>query len=151
MKSPLTHERHGSGASDLVVLDPEHPGFRDLVYRQRRNEIAKIALEYHEGDRVPRAPYSEEEHAVWQQVWTQLEPAHEGFVCRELNEMQRALPLDRHHIPQLADLNPFLMANTGYRMEPVAGLVVALSHVASQVGRVSHQQGRERELTEHVF
>ncbi len=136
MKSPLTHERYGSGSSDLVVLDPDHPGFRDLIYRQRRNEIAKIALEYRGGDRVPRAPYSEEEHAVWRQVWTQLEPAHESFVCRELNEMQRALPLDRHHIPQLADLNPFLMANTGYRMEPVAGLVVAQRFLAKLGRRV---------------
>ena len=134
MKSPLTHERYGAGSSDLVVLDPDHPGFRDLVYRQRRNEIAKIALEYREGARVPKAPYSDEEHAVWRQVWTQLEPAHERFVCRELNDMQQGLPLDRQRIPQLAELNVFLMAHTGYRMEPVAGLVVAQRFLA-KLGR----------------
>ncbi len=77
MKSPITYEKYGSGIADLVVLDPDHPGFRDPVYRARRNEIAKIALEYEEGDRVPAAPYTEEEHAVWSQVWNQLAPAHD--------------------------------------------------------------------------
>ena len=134
MKSPLTYEKYGSGIADLVVLDPEHPGFRDPVYRARRNEIAKIALEYQEGDRVPAAPYTEEEHAVWHLVWSQLAPAHDTHVCRALNDMQAALPLDRVRIPQLSALNQVLMVSTGYRMEPVAGLVVARNFLA-KLGR----------------
>ena len=134
MKSPLTYEKYGSGIADLVVLDPEHPGFRDPVYRARRNEIAKIALEYQEGDRVPAAPYTEEEHAVWHQVWSQLAPAHDSHVCGALNDMQAALPLDRVRIPQLSALNQVLMVSTGYRMEPVAGLVVARNFLA-KLGR----------------
>src|SRR4051794_25485963 len=41
---------HAGGASDLVVLDPDHPGFRDADYRRRRNEIARMALDYRDGD-----------------------------------------------------------------------------------------------------
>jgi phenylalanine-4-hydroxylase len=134
MKSPITYEKYGSGIADLVVLDPDHPGFRDPVYRARRNEIAKIALEYEEGDRVPAAPYTEEEHVVWNQVWNQLAPAHDTYVCRALNDMQAALPLDRVQIPQLSALNQVLMVSTGYRMEPVAGLVVARTFLA-RLGR----------------
>ncbi|HMJ26920.1 MAG TPA: hypothetical protein VK475_13875, partial [Pyrinomonadaceae bacterium] len=34
----------------IVQLDPDHPGFRDLDYRRRRNQIAQIAMRYHPGD-----------------------------------------------------------------------------------------------------
>ena len=32
------------GGNVFVELDPDHPGFKDEGYRDRRNEIAKIAL-----------------------------------------------------------------------------------------------------------
>ena len=35
--------RHAGGADHLVELGPEHPGFQDAVYRDRRNTIARIA------------------------------------------------------------------------------------------------------------
>ena len=61
---------------DLVVLDPDHPGFRDPAYRERRNEIARLAQEYRTGDPAPRVDYSEAEHAVWKNVWDHLTPLH---------------------------------------------------------------------------
>ena len=36
------------GGNVFVELDPDHPGFKDEGYRSRRNEIAKIALEWNE-------------------------------------------------------------------------------------------------------
>ena len=70
-----------SPASDLielVQLDRDHPGFRDPEYRERRNTIARIALDY-TGGPVPEAPYSEEEHGVWATVWSVLGPLHEAL------------------------------------------------------------------------
>lgn len=58
-----------AGEDDLVRLDPDHPGFRDAVYRARRNEIARVALAYKSGEPVPRIQYTDEEHAVWRAVW----------------------------------------------------------------------------------
>ena len=36
------------GGNVFVELDPDHPGFQDKEYRDRRNEIAKIAIEWNE-------------------------------------------------------------------------------------------------------
>ncbi len=119
----LTPTLHAGGESDLAVLDPDHPGFRDDVYRARRNLIARIALHYRTGSPVPEAPYTDEEQAVWRAVWERLEPLHRARVCREILELQEVLPMPRARIPQLDALNPVLWAAAGFRMEPVAGLV----------------------------
>ena len=111
--------------NDLVTLDPDHPGFRDPDYRARRNTIARIALDWRGGDAVPDAPYTDEEHAVWAHVWSQLDPLHATHVCQEVLELQRILPLDRARIPQLAEVNRELVRAAGFHMEPVAGLVSA--------------------------
>ena len=115
--------RHAGGASHLVDLNPDHPGFHDSVYRQRRDTIAAIALAYRAGQPVPEAPYSEEEHAVWRQVVAELKAAHATLACAEIRSLREVLPLPEDRIPQLASLNPRLEAVSGFRMEPVAGLV----------------------------
>jgi phenylalanine-4-hydroxylase len=133
--APLGAEdnRHAAGEEDLVKLDQDHPGFRDPVYRQRRSEIARIALEYVVGQPVPRIDYTEEEHAVWRTVWEELTPLHERCACRQYLESRDRLALDRTHIPQIADVNRHLLPQTGFQMIPVAGLVssrVFLSNLA---------------------
>jgi phenylalanine-4-hydroxylase len=114
---------HAGGAKELVPLDPDHPGFRDEMYRARRNEIARRALEYREGDPLPDVAYNPEEQAVWRTAWDHLGPLHELFACREWLESSRALALDRRSVPQLAEVNASLARGTGFRMLPVAGLV----------------------------
>jgi phenylalanine-4-hydroxylase len=116
---------HAGGAAALVHLDPDHPGFRDPVYRERRNTIARIALEHQTGTPVAHAPYSDAEHAVWAEVCTALAPLHRARACTEILQLQEILPLHRQAVPQLAELNPRLHAVAGFRMEPVAGMVSA--------------------------
>jgi phenylalanine-4-hydroxylase len=123
-----------TSADELVQLDPDHPGFRDPVYRARRNQIARIALQYRLGDPIPRIEYTAEEHAVWQAVWEKLAPVHEQFACQAYREACRLLPFDHQRIPQLADVNPALFARTGFRMIPVAGLVASRAFLG-QLGR----------------
>lgn len=107
---------------EIVQLDPDHPGFRDPVYRARRNEIARFALSCREGDPLPRVAYTPEEQAVWRTTWQRLGPLHENHACREWLASSRALSLDRSAVPQLADVNVRL-SESGFRMLPVAGLI----------------------------
>lgn len=116
---------HVGGKDELVVLDPDHPGFRDPRYRERRNAIARLALEYREGERPPRVDYTDEEHAVWQSVWENLAPLHGSRAVREWRFAADGLALDRRRVPQLADVNEGLSAGTGIEMLPVGGLISA--------------------------
>jgi len=107
----------------IVQLDPDHPGFRDLKYRQRRNQIAQIALRYHPGDPIPDAPYTDEEHQVWLTIWEALQPAHRQHACAEYLECLKKLDFAPNRIPQLREVNEKVLAISGFRLEPVAGLV----------------------------
>jgi phenylalanine-4-hydroxylase len=107
----------------IVQLDPDHPGFRDLAYRQRRNEIAQIALKYQPGDPIPEAPYTDEEDQVWSTIWRALQPAHRQHACAEYLDCLHKLNFAPERIPQLREVNEKVLAISGFRLEPVAGLV----------------------------
>lgn len=126
---------HAGGESCLVHLDRDHPGFRDAGYRARRDRIARIALDYRGGP-VPEAPYTEEEHAVWRDVWKHLGPLHERWAPRGYLILNKRLGMSRERIPQLDEVNRKLRTITGFEMEPVAGLIeprVFLSYLADGV------------------
>lgn len=107
----------------LVQLDPDHPGFRDQQYRARRNAIAEIAMTYKPGSAIPAAPYTEQEHDVWKQIWHALGPAHREHACAEYLGCLDRLAFDADRIPQLDEVSQKVEAISGFRLEPVAGLV----------------------------
>ena len=107
----------------LVHLDPDHPGFRDQEYRARRNAIAEIANTYEPGSPIPAAPYTELEHGVWKQIWEALGPAHREHACAEYLDCLDRLSFDTDRIPQLDEVSQKVEAISGFRLEPVAGLV----------------------------
>ena len=114
------------GAADrnaIVELDPDHPGFRDAAYRARRNQIAQLALSYKPGEPIPDAPYTAEEHEVWRTIWNALKPAHQTYACAEYLAALERLRFEPDRIPQLRKVNERVHAISGFRLEPVAGLV----------------------------
>ncbi|HEX8178452.1 MAG TPA: phenylalanine 4-monooxygenase [Pyrinomonadaceae bacterium] len=124
------------GRQLLVQLDPDHPGFRDADYRARRNEIAHIALSHQAGTPVPDAPYTDAEHQLWRDIMAALAPAHAAHACAEYLASVRRLDLPRTRIPQMREVSERVEAISGFRLEPVAGLVeprVFLESLASGV------------------
>jgi phenylalanine-4-hydroxylase len=109
--------------NSLVMLAPDHPGFSDGEYRKRRNQIAEIAMNYLPGAAIPLAPYTSEEHSVWQTIWKALAPAHRRNACREYLQCLELLNFDTQRIPQLDEVSQKVEAISGFRLEPVAGLV----------------------------
>lgn len=107
----------------IVQLDPDHPGFRDQEYRVRRNRIAQIALEYKPGTTIPDAPYTPQEHEVWRIICEALEPVQREYACAEYLACVRYLDLPRDRIPQLREVSAKTEVVSGFRLEPVAGLV----------------------------
>ena len=107
----------------IVKLDPDHPGFRDKEYRARRNAIAQIAMTYKPGSAIPSAPYTAEEHGVWQTIWKALGPAHREHACAEYLQCLDKLAFDSDRIPQLDEVSQKVETISGFRLEPVAGLV----------------------------
>lgn len=108
---------------NIVQLNPDHPGFRDRDYRARRNQIAQLAMDYRPGDPIPEAPYTAEEHQVWQTIWRALRPAHQQNACAEYLEALTRLNFSDDRIPRLREVNQKVQAISGFRLEPVAGLV----------------------------
>jgi phenylalanine-4-hydroxylase len=120
----------------IVQLDPDHPGFRDREYRTRRNQIAQIAMSYRPGQPIPEAPYTSAEHQVWHTIWKALRLAHERHACGEYLSCLKRLAFDTERIPQLSDVSESVEAISGFRLEPVAGLVeprVFLENLANGV------------------
>jgi len=112
-----------SDRTAIVELDPDHPGFTDKVYRARRNAFAQLAVDHIPGTPAPEAPYEAHEHEVWRSVWESLGSAHERHACREYLDKAAYLDLPRDHIPQLREVSRKIQSMSGFRLEPVGGLV----------------------------
>lgn len=133
---PLDADETPADRNRIVQLSPDHPGFRDLEYRARRNRIAQLALAYQPGHDIPDAPYTHEEHQVWRAIWGALLPAQEAHACAEYLACVRQLEFAPDRIPQLREVSEKVQAMSGFRLEPVAGLVeprVFLESLASGI------------------
>jgi len=124
------------GLKPIVELDPDHPGFRDPEYRKRRNYIAHLAEGYVSGNTIPDAPYSAEEDVLWGIIQDALEPVHRERACSEYLESARTIDLPRHRIPQLREVTEKVERIAGFRLEPVAGLVLPRVFLESLAGGV---------------
>ena len=109
-------------------LECDHPGFKDLEYRKRRTEIAKVAFSHNCSDKeVPTVQYTNTEVETWTKVFDVLSPLHEKYACQEyldaVNEMKKECGFRRDNIPQIQHINEYLGGKTGFRLIPIAGLL----------------------------
>jgi phenylalanine-4-hydroxylase len=105
-----------------VILGDNHPGFRDPVYRARRNALAALALDWKPENPIPRPDYTDVEHEVWRVIARELEPLHQQHACRAYLEAKEELRLPTDHVPQLSEVTQLLSPITGFGYLPIAGL-----------------------------
>lgn len=108
---------------DQFELPADHPGFADHAYRMRRSAIADVAARFQPGEAIPDVTYIEEEDDVWRTVSAELARKHERLACAAYLEGARRLALPRDRVPQLQEVSDRLDDLTGFRVEPVSGLV----------------------------
>src|SRR4030088_3052934 len=109
--------------ADLFELPADHPGVADHAYRARRAVIAEVAARFRRGEPIPDVTYIEEEDEVWRTVSAELARKHEGFACAASLGGAERLALRSDRVPQLQEVSDRLSSLTGFRIEPVGGLV----------------------------
>ncbi|KYQ59154.1 Tryptophan 5-hydroxylase 1 [Trachymyrmex zeteki] len=123
-------------------LDADHPGFKDTVYRKRREEFADIAYNYRYGQPIPRVQYTPEEIRTWGTVFRELHQLYQKYACKEYLEnwpkLVKYCGYREDNIPQLQDINVFLKRTTGFQLRPVAGYLTPRDFLSGLAFRVFH-------------
>jgi phenylalanine-4-hydroxylase len=119
----------------VVELDSDHPGFRDEEYRQRRNHIAHLAAVAGDSGEIQTVEYTATENGTWTAVFDRLTALYPTHACAEFNAIFAELGYARDSIPQLAEVSAFLGRKTGFRLQPVSGLVTARDFLGALADR----------------
>ena len=130
------NRKRGIMTESIVVLDADHPGFNDREYRARRDEIAHLAPQVGEVRRPARVEYMPRERATWAVVFDKLTALYPSHACADFLRVFGELGYARDQVPQLADVSAFLEDRTGFRLQPVRGLVAARDFLGALSRRV---------------
>ncbi len=133
--APVTTAEDGSVT---VHLDEDHPGFADPAYRERRNQIATLAMDWDPSQPIPHADYTEAEQEVWRLVCRELQAKHDRLACAEYRESFARLDLPTDHVPQLDEVGEHLRPLTGFVYHPAPGLVPFEAFYGSLADGVFH-------------
>lgn len=67
------------------IQDADHPGFRDVVYRKRREEINNAAAGFMMHQPIPRLKYTKDEIETWKYCYSNLIGLFKTHACKEFN------------------------------------------------------------------
>ncbi|XP_065211574.1 tryptophan 5-hydroxylase 1 isoform X2 [Planococcus citri] len=123
-------------------LDADHPGFKDPVYRKRREQFSHIANSYKYGQAIPKVQYTPEEIKTWGTIFVELHKLYVKYACNEYlenwPELVKYCGYREDNIPQLQDINIYLKRKTGFQLRPVAGYLSPRDFLSGLAFRVFH-------------
>lgn len=123
-------------AEDLQLPD-NHPGKDDSAYIRRRKMFFYLARDLRlRGFQAPLLPYTQEESALWGNLFERLDVLHERAAARVFLEGKEGLGLVHNQIPQLQELSVELQRRTGASLVPAEGLLhgkIYFEHWAERV------------------
>lgn len=120
----------------IVALDSDHPGFSDLDYRRRRDEIALMAPPLDSDEPPQFVKYTLTENLTWGTVFNKLTALYPTHACREFVQVTTEIGYGAVAVPQLRDVSRYLTGRTGFSLHPVAGLVSAREFLGALARRV---------------
>ncbi|MGW7436020.1 phenylalanine 4-monooxygenase [Streptomyces sp. NPDC054849] len=94
-------------------------------YERQKATRQQKAREWQHGEPLPAIAYTEEEDTLWETVTAKLSSLHEEVACANYRRAAEAVVLERHRIPQLAEISPVLTELTGFHLLPAEGTVPA--------------------------
>lgn len=68
-------------------------------------------------------PYTDEENAIWQELYTRQEKLLPGKACQEYMDALERLNLPKDRVPQLEEVSDTLREHTGWAVEGVPALI----------------------------
>ncbi|CAH0402146.1 unnamed protein product [Chilo suppressalis] len=123
-------------------LDADHPGFKDPVYRKRREHFSALAKNYKSGQPIPKVQYTESEIKTWGIVFRELRKLYQKHACEEYLEnwpqLVKYCGYREDNLPQLEDVSIFLKRKTGFQLRPVAGYLSPRDFLSGLAFRVFH-------------
>uniref|UniRef100_A0A8C7X5X5 tryptophan 5-monooxygenase n=1 Tax=Oryzias sinensis TaxID=183150 RepID=A0A8C7X5X5_9TELE len=136
-------------------LDADHPGFKDGVYRKRRQYFADVAMTFKHGNPIPKIHYTAEEVRTWGVVFRELHKLYPSHACKEylknLPLLTRDCCYSEDNIPQLEDVSKFLKGRSGFTIRPVAGYLSPRDFLAGLAFRVFHCTQYVRHSSEPLY
>jgi len=136
-------------------LSSDHPGFTDPEYRQRRQDITRIASEYKHGQEIPRINYTPTEITTWGLVYKNLKKFFPSHACKQHRYvfplLEQNCGYSENNIPQLQDISDFLKECTGFTLRPVMGLLSSRDFLNGLAFRVFHATQYIRHHTRPLY
>lgn len=108
----------------LEILDLDHPGANDEVYRERREHIAHLARSFRTDPvNIPSVDYTTQEKNTWKEVVDILDDLQDKHACSMYLRARKKLNITSNEIPQMKQLSRAVSRFNGMTLAPIEGLV----------------------------